>query len=418
MSNSTKSIQVEVLENCPFKFAVFLSENLKYPDKDENIIYNWNFYKEFIDSNFYKNFCSDKKILITTYLSKDKKPTGTRQSPDIENLLLYNLCHRAKKKIMDYLNIADKIFIQCLDNFGNKWPQPNYPHYYFYGVFDNITYSNYLFYNCHWKNCCKCYTLSVNDFNKLKSSHKNEKSQRLNNIAQRYQKSTNPIKNTKYCLYIKTPGNLCNNIDDMKNLIDIIIVFANKLNIIEHPNPNNIVNRNGWNPTDDLLYFCEIEKVNNNNNNIEFCICPIIQDGNCCSINLDNLKNYSGFKTVEFTDDEKKKYIEEFCKSVNENNKDNSNTKTNKKRPNINPKEKSKKCYDYIIEAIKELGGKATIKQVENYIKSRYGNICRDIGTLMADMVSLKEGGNSTSSVPNEKRILKRVNKGEYQIIK
>lgn len=75
----------------------------------------------------------------------------------------------------------------------------------------------------------------------------------------------------------------------------------------------------------------------------------------------------------------------------------------------------SNQC-EAIIEAFKALGGSRTIRDIEEWVTSNYGDIWQDFGTSMADMVPLSRGGNTTSSVPDRMRVLTRVSRGIYRM--
>ena len=72
--------------------------------------------------------------------------------------------------------------------------------------------------------------------------------------------------------------------------------------------------------------------------------------------------------------------------------------------------------YHAIILALDELGGEGTIKEVSDWINTKYPNTWKDTGTSMADMVSKSLGGNSSSNVSEEYRVLERVSPGRYRL--
>lgn len=72
--------------------------------------------------------------------------------------------------------------------------------------------------------------------------------------------------------------------------------------------------------------------------------------------------------------------------------------------------------YHAIILALDELGGEGTIKEVSDWINTRYPNTWKDVGTALADMVPQKLGGNNSSTVSDEYRILERVSRARYRI--
>ncbi|EHQ92319.1 hypothetical protein [Desulfosporosinus youngiae] len=70
-----------------------------------------------------------------------------------------------------------------------------------------------------------------------------------------------------------------------------------------------------------------------------------------------------------------------------------------------------------IIEAFKALGGTKNKYEIEEYVCQKYGDLWKDFGTPMADMVPISCGGNSSSNVREDLRVLERVNPGEYRLI-
>lgn len=72
-------------------------------------------------------------------------------------------------------------------------------------------------------------------------------------------------------------------------------------------------------------------------------------------------------------------------------------------------------CKDAIREALENLGGEGTIKQVKDYIVSKYGPRWKDISTAMADLTF--PGSKSSTYTINE-RFLERVAKGRYRLRK
>ena len=53
-----------------------------------------------------------------------------------------------------------------------------------------------------------------------------------------------------------------------------------------------------------------------------------------------------------------------------------------------------------IIEAFKALGGTKNKYEIEGWVSQKYGDIWKDYGTSMADMVPISRGGNSSSKCP------------------
>lgn len=72
--------------------------------------------------------------------------------------------------------------------------------------------------------------------------------------------------------------------------------------------------------------------------------------------------------------------------------------------------------YQAIIEAFRAMSNSRRINEIEDWILKNYEVSWKDIGTTMADMVSEKNGGNSTSHVPEEYRLLTRVSRGVYRL--
>jgi hypothetical protein len=72
--------------------------------------------------------------------------------------------------------------------------------------------------------------------------------------------------------------------------------------------------------------------------------------------------------------------------------------------------------YQAIILALDDIGGEGTIKEVSDWIQIKYPNTWKDVGTTLADMVPKSLGGNSSSTVSDEYRVLKRVSPGRYRL--
>ncbi|MFY2158279.1 hypothetical protein ACOSZF_22045 [Cytobacillus firmus] len=72
--------------------------------------------------------------------------------------------------------------------------------------------------------------------------------------------------------------------------------------------------------------------------------------------------------------------------------------------------------YEAIIQAFEHLGKPTTIREMEEYIRKKHGDVWKDFGTVLADMVSPTHGGNHSSKIPNQYRILKRVSRGKYSL--
>lgn len=74
--------------------------------------------------------------------------------------------------------------------------------------------------------------------------------------------------------------------------------------------------------------------------------------------------------------------------------------------------------YDAIIEAFKALGGERSVVEIRDHVSEKYGNLWKDFNTAIADMVPFSHGGNSSSSVQENKRVLERVSRGKYRLLK
>lgn len=72
--------------------------------------------------------------------------------------------------------------------------------------------------------------------------------------------------------------------------------------------------------------------------------------------------------------------------------------------------------YQAIILALDDLGGEGTIKEVNSWIYTHYPNQWKDTGTSLADMVPRALGGNSSSNVSEEYRVLERIAPGRYRL--
>jgi hypothetical protein len=71
-----------------------------------------------------------------------------------------------------------------------------------------------------------------------------------------------------------------------------------------------------------------------------------------------------------------------------------------------------KTCADAIKEALMEMGGEGTIREVKEYIEQKYPSKCRDVGTLMADLCR----DSASSTVLKDKRFLVRIGRGKYRL--
>lgn len=73
--------------------------------------------------------------------------------------------------------------------------------------------------------------------------------------------------------------------------------------------------------------------------------------------------------------------------------------------------------HEAILQCFRYSGKSMAIQEVSNYIDKYYTKKWKDINTTLADMTHPEEGGNSSSTVPNEFRRLKRVGRGRYELI-
>lgn len=70
-----------------------------------------------------------------------------------------------------------------------------------------------------------------------------------------------------------------------------------------------------------------------------------------------------------------------------------------------------------IIEAFKALGGTRNQYEIRSWVIEKYGDVWKDFSASMADMVLIFRGGNSSSNVREELRVLERVSTGEYRLL-
>ena len=68
-----------------------------------------------------------------------------------------------------------------------------------------------------------------------------------------------------------------------------------------------------------------------------------------------------------------------------------------------------------IIEAFKTLGETRNKYDIKAWVSQKHVDVWKDYGTTMADMVPISRGGNSSSTVREELRVLERVSPGEYR---
>jgi hypothetical protein len=383
-------------------------------------------------------------VFITTYLSSEKKSCGSNVSPDIENILLYNL--REYRPINDLISMADKIIIQGIDNLKIKPPKINWEkwHYYFYGTFDKNNYKDSLLYEWDYSKCPR-FCLDIKDFNKLINSI--DKNEDLRLILNRYSSIKDPVvpKNTKYVLRIECPLILYEAVENLKNLIDTVIIFCNDRNIIEHPYRNQLVEiKNGeqYNPTDDFLYYCEIKRENIGC--IKFYVAPILNNGisNCGRVREDKVYSFPGFRSedeIRFCGEEENIIEKQMPKKNNPNNfpgfkkEDEIIHKELNIANNINNQNNTWNCnarnnpeciielFKKHIELFNDKNYTVDRKTVEKWLNDcKNENNCdrqiRDIGTTLSDMVSPIHNGNKTSLMPDIERVLDRPQTGRYRI--
>jgi hypothetical protein len=70
-----------------------------------------------------------------------------------------------------------------------------------------------------------------------------------------------------------------------------------------------------------------------------------------------------------------------------------------------------------IIKALEALGGEGTIQDVHQKVNEMHPSKWKDPSTALADMVPVYLGGNTSSNVKDEFRVLDRVEKGRYRLI-
>jgi hypothetical protein len=63
------------------------------------------------------------------------------------------------------------------------------------------------------------------------------------------------------------------------------------------------------------------------------------------------------------------------------------------------------------------VSGEASIDQVDHLINKKYPDMWKSASTTKADMVPKSRGGNISSTVKEEYRILERVSPGRYRLI-
>jgi len=73
--------------------------------------------------------------------------------------------------------------------------------------------------------------------------------------------------------------------------------------------------------------------------------------------------------------------------------------------------------YEAIIAAFQELGGARNANEIRHWVENHYPGRWKDYHAILADMVPVSHGGNLTSTVPEEFRVLERMHKGYYRLI-
>ncbi|SFL57917.1 hypothetical protein SAMN04487943_102302 [Gracilibacillus orientalis] len=73
--------------------------------------------------------------------------------------------------------------------------------------------------------------------------------------------------------------------------------------------------------------------------------------------------------------------------------------------------------HEAILKCFMDKQKPMTIQEVDIYISRQYKQKWKDVGTTLADMVPISYGGNTTSTVPDEYRKLKRLTRGTYTLI-
>ena len=70
-----------------------------------------------------------------------------------------------------------------------------------------------------------------------------------------------------------------------------------------------------------------------------------------------------------------------------------------------------------VIIAFAVLKNSRTIEEIENWVNENYEPNWKDFGTIIADMVPLSHGGNSSSTVPELYKVLETTERGVYRLI-
>lgn len=73
--------------------------------------------------------------------------------------------------------------------------------------------------------------------------------------------------------------------------------------------------------------------------------------------------------------------------------------------------------HQVIIEALQALGGSRRIAEIEAWVRAKYGAQWKNFSTPLADMVPVRLGGNQSSTIPGEFRVLARTDRRIYRLV-
>lgn len=76
----------------------------------------------------------------------------------------------------------------------------------------------------------------------------------------------------------------------------------------------------------------------------------------------------------------------------------------------------AKAVKEYVREAMESLGGEATIQQVCGYLREKYPEV--NLGSISTGMSDLSTNGPPSSLYPMDQRILQRVSRGRYRLLR
>jgi hypothetical protein len=105
-------MNIAVVKNTPNNIFAAFGDDITHYGNQPVVLRNKLYLSNLIDKKNYGD------VFITTYLSSEQKSCGSNGSPDIENILLYNLGDY--RRINDLISMADKIIIQGIDNLKKK----------------------------------------------------------------------------------------------------------------------------------------------------------------------------------------------------------------------------------------------------------------------------------------------------------